>query len=40
VGSVALTVEAMDDLIAQVLPPDQLESLQENGTVHWNSRRR
>jgi cell division septation protein DedD len=35
VGSVALTVEAMDDLIAQVLPPDQLESLQENGTVHF-----
>ena len=35
VGSVALTVEAMDDLIGQVLPPDQLESLQENGTVHF-----
>jgi hypothetical protein len=35
VGSVALTVEAMDDLIAKVLPPDQLESLQENGTVHF-----
>jgi cell division septation protein DedD len=35
VGSVALTVEAMDDLIAQVLPPDQLESLHENGTVHF-----
>src|SRR5215470_17524392 len=35
VGSVALTVEAMDDLIAHVLPPDQLESLQENGTVHF-----
>jgi hypothetical protein len=35
VGSVALTVEAMDDLIAQVLPPDQLDSLQENGTVHF-----
>src|SRR5262245_31688122 len=35
VGSVALTVEAMDDLLAQVLPPDQLESLQENGTVHF-----
>jgi cell division septation protein DedD len=35
VGSVALTVEAMDDLIAQILPPDQLESLQENGTVHF-----
>src|SRR6516162_2671938 len=35
VGSVALTVEAMDDLIAQVLPPDQLGSLQENGTVHF-----
>src|SRR5215467_9986680 len=35
VGSVALTVEVMDDLIAQVLPPDQLESLQENGTVHF-----
>jgi septal ring-binding cell division protein DamX len=35
VGSVALTVEAMDDLIAQVLPPDQLESLRENGTVHF-----
>jgi cell division septation protein DedD len=35
VGSVALTVEAMDDLIAQVLPPDQLESLEENGTVHF-----
>src|SRR5262247_4120480 len=36
VGSVALTVEAMDDLIAHVLPPDQLESLQENGTVHFD----
>jgi cell division septation protein DedD len=35
VGSVALTVEAMDDLIGQVLPPDQLEALQENGTVHF-----
>jgi hypothetical protein len=35
VGSVALTVEAMDDLIGHVLPPDQLESLQENGTVHF-----
>jgi cell division septation protein DedD len=35
VGSVALTVEAMDDLIAHVLPPDQLESLKENGTVHF-----
>src|SRR5882672_10854011 len=35
VGSVALTVEAMDDVIAQVLPPEQLESLQENGTVHF-----
>jgi len=35
VGSVALTVEAMDDLIGQVLPPEQLESLQENGTVHF-----
>jgi hypothetical protein len=36
VGSVALTVEAMDDLIGHVLPPDQLESLQENGTVHFD----
>src|SRR5215470_6332137 len=38
VGSVALTVEAMDDLIGHVLPPDQLESLQENGTVHFEFR--
>jgi cell division septation protein DedD len=34
-GSIELTVEAIDELIAQVLPPDQLQILQKAGTIQF-----
>src|ERR1043165_6029848 len=33
VGSIALTVETIDELSSQLLPPDQLQTLREVGTV-------
>jgi len=33
VGSIALTVETIDELTSQLLPPDQLQALREAGTV-------
>ena len=32
VGSIALTVEAIDEMTAQLLPPDQLQTLRQSGT--------
>src|SRR4051812_15534982 len=36
VGSVALTIGAIDELAAQVLPTEQLQALRETGTVEFD----